>query len=297
MKFQLQNDKLKIEVLKKGAELSRITAVKHNTEFMWDANPDVWGSYAPNLFPIIGTLKDGEFVFENVHYKLPKHGLVRNNDTVELENKTDNSLVFKLVSNQSILEQYPFNFEFHISFTLDNNTIEIEHLVKNCGDNRMYFSVGGHPAFKCPVFKDEVYDDYFLEFEHSENSVSHLLNTENGLMSSRTKPVLNNTNTLPLRHQLFDEDALVFKDLTSRKVALNSKKNGNILSIAFKDFPYLGIWAKPNGDYVCIEPWLGIGDHENTNQNLIEKEGILPLEAGKNFKATYSITINDKHLV
>ena len=52
--FILENELLKIGIKKTGAELCRITSVKNNTEFMWDANPAVWGSYAPNLFPIIG---------------------------------------------------------------------------------------------------------------------------------------------------------------------------------------------------------------------------------------------------
>lgn len=53
----LQNTKLKIAVKSIGAELCEIASVKHKTAFMWDANPEVWSSYAPNLFPIIGALK------------------------------------------------------------------------------------------------------------------------------------------------------------------------------------------------------------------------------------------------
>jgi galactose mutarotase-like enzyme len=160
----------------------------------------------------------------------------------------------------------------------------------------MYFSVGGHPAFKCPVFENEDYEDYFLEFEHPENSRSHLINLESGLISSKTKTIFNNSNTLVLKHELFNEDALVFKDLKSKKITLKSSKNGKILSVSYPEFPYMGIWAKPSGDYVCIEPWLGIADHENTNQNLIEKEGIIPLSANKTFKAAYNIEIHNSHL-
>ncbi len=59
---------------------------------------------------------------------------------------------------------------------------------------------------------------------------------------------------------------------------------------------YLGIWAKPNGNFVCIEPWLGIADTEGTNQILQQKEGILNLDAGKTFAATYTIEIHNAHL-
>lgn len=291
--FTLQNDKLKISVKKIGAELCKIISIKNKTDFMWNANPDVWGSFAPNLFPIIGALKDNSYIFENTKYKLPKHGFVRHNDAITLYEQTENSLTFNLASNEALLKIYPFKFEFHITYTLIDNCIEVKHTVKNCDDKYIYFSVGGHPAFKCPVYKNENYDDYVLEFEHIENSKTHLINMKNGLISSKTKPMIVNSNTLPLTHDLFNEDALIFKNLKSRKVTLKSALNGEILSVSYQDFNYLGIWAKPNGDYVCIEPWLGIADSENTNQEFITKEGIINLKPNKTFEAAYQIEINE----
>lgn len=295
--YTLQNNKLKIAVKKIGAELCEITSVKNNTAFMWNADPKVWGSYAPNLFPIIGALKNNTYFFENKKYTLPKHGFVRNNVDVTLHEQTENNLTLKLFSNKALLEIYPFQFEFYITYTLSNNTIEVSHTVKNKDTKTMYFSVGGHPAFKCPVFENENYDDYFLEFEHTENSKRHLINMESGLISSTTKAVFDNSNQIPLKHDLFHEDALVFKDIKSKKITLKSNKNGAILSVIFNDFPFMGIWAKPNGDYICIEPWLGIADGETTNQNLKEKEGIITLETQKTFKAVYSIEIHNDHLM
>lgn len=291
--FTLENNQIKIAVKKTGAELCKITSVKNGTQFMWDANPNIWGSYAPNLFPIIGALKNDTYIIENQNYKLPKHGMVRNNDAVVLHEQTAESLTLKLVYSEESLKLYPFKFEFYISYLLRENTIEVLHTVKNLDDKTMYFSVGGHPAFKCPVFENENYEDYFLEFEHTENSKTHLINMENGLISANTKPIFNNSNKLPLTHQLFIEDALIFKDLKSKKVRLKNKNGGEILSVRYSDFPYLGIWAKPTGDYVCIEPWLGIADHVDTNQDFKTKEGILKLKGGKTFKASYIIEIHE----
>lgn len=295
--YTLKNDILEIAVNKVGAELCKITGIKNQIDFMWNANPHVWGSYAPNLFPIIGALKNDTYIFNNLHYKLPKHGFVRHNEAIELFKKTENSLVFKLTYSEDSLKVYPFKFELLIAFTLTDNNIEIKHTVKNLDDETLYFSLGGHPAFKCPVFKNEVYEDYALEFEHPENSKTHLINMENGLISANTKPVFNNSRSLALTHNLFNDDALIFKDLKSKKVTLKSASNGDILSVTYNDFPYLGIWAKPNGDYVCIEPWLGIADNETTNQKLETKEGILKLAAKSTFNASYIIEINKTHLL
>lgn len=293
----IKNDKLKITVKHTGAELCEISSVKHGTQFMWDANPDVWGSFAPNLFPIIGALKDNTFYFENNTYTLPKHGFIRHNSAIELVEQNNTSLTFVLKYNLDTLKAYPFKFEFKIMFALVDNTIHVEHSIANLDNVAIYFSVGGHPAFKCPVFENENYEDYYLEFESPETSATHLIDMASGMISEHAKPLLDNSNTLQLTQSLFEEDALIFKDLISKQVALKSKVSGNILSVSYQDFDYLGIWAKPNGNYVCIEPWLGIADAVNTNQDFKTKEGIIKLPVGETFKATYSIEIDDKHLV
>lgn len=291
--FTLKNHHLQIAIKKNGAELFKISSVKHGTEFMWNANPKIWGSYAPNLFPIIGALKNDTYIFENKSYQLPKHGIVRNNEAVNLHEQSAESLTFNLLYNKDSLKIYPFKFEFLITYKLVKNCIEVIYTIKNLDTKTIYFSVGGHPAFKCPVFENENYDDYFLEFEHIESSKTHLINMENGLISNKSRPLFNNANKLPLTHDLFNEDALIFKDLKSKKVALKSKIYGEVLSVSYNQFPYLGIWAKPAGNYVCIEPWLGIADSVDTNQDFKTKEGILKLEAGNVFKASYTIEIHE----
>ncbi len=133
--------------------------------------------------------------------------------------------------------------------------------------------------------------------EKTENSGSYLINMSNGLLTNQTKPIFDNNTTVNLRGDLFNEDALVFKDLKSRKVTLKHQDKGSVLSVTFKDFPFLGIWAKPDAPYVCIEPWLGIADSETTNQKIEDKEGIIALDAGKIFNASYSIEIEKRYLV
>ncbi|WP_338082483.1 aldose 1-epimerase family protein [Aestuariivivens sediminis] len=297
MMHTLKNNKLQITINKIGAELCKITSTKFGTEFMWDGNPEVWSGISPVLFPIIGALKNGSYLFDNKIFELPKHGFVRHNDHLELNKEAENHLNFVLRHNDHLLKSYPFKFEFNLGYTLTDNTVEVTHAIRNCDDHTMYFSVGGHPAFKCPVFKDEHYEDYILEFEYNENSNTHLINMDNGLITNRTQPILVNSNSIKLRHDLFNQDALILKDLKSKKVTLKSNTHGAILTVSYPDFPYLGIWAKPSGDYVCIEPWLGIADNEITNQNLKTKEGILALDPKNEFKASYTIEIHDDHLV
>lgn len=288
----LENDLLKIEIKSKGAELCSIRSIKNNIEFVWEANPNVWGSHAPNLFPIIGAMKDDSYFYNGKKYNMPKHGFARHNEDFEVISNSNSEVTFQLKSNDELRAIYPFEFEFLIIYEIKDNELLIHHTVKNTDSKTIYFSLGGHPAFACPLFKDESYTDYFLEFEKEEISKSYLLNMATGLVSDKTKPVFDSPNTINLYGDLFNEDALIFKDLKSRQVALKHKQKGEILNVKFEGFPFLGIWAKPNAPYVCIEPWIGIADSESTNQQIKDKEGIVTLEPKKSFKATYSITLN-----
>jgi galactose mutarotase-like enzyme len=292
----LKNDLLQIHIKSIGAELCAISSVKNNNAFLWNADPNVWGSHAPNLFPIIGCMKDDNYMYDNKNYKMPKHGFVRHNNDLTVKNQSETDITFLLTSSDALYEMYPFNFEFEISYTIKNNMLTISHFVKSLDNKTMYFSIGGHPAFTCPLYKDEDYTDYYLEFDSLETSPSYLLNMDNGLVTNRTKPVFTDGNMINLHGDLFNDDALIFKDLKSRKITLKHKTNGAVLSVTYKDFPYLGIWAKPNAPYVCIEPWLGIADSETTNQKIEDKEGIISLEPGSVFSASYSIEIDNRHL-
>jgi galactose mutarotase-like enzyme len=265
---------------------------KSGKEYMWDANPAVWGSHAPVLFPIIGCLKDNHYFYKGKQFSVPKHGMIRNNRTLQVSEQTKNNVSFTLKYNDETLKAYPFQFEFTINYILHGNILLVEHVIVNGGNDSMLFSLGGHPAFKCPVNAGEVYEDYYLEFEKNEIASTWELD-QNGLVTNRTTPVLENTNLLALHGNLFNKDALIFKNLKSSSVSLKSKKSKQVLTVNYKDFPYLGIWAKPKSNFVCIEPWLGITDNFISDGNFETKEGILKLEAGKEFNAAYLIEIKE----
>lgn len=288
--FNIKNDQLSVEVLKTGAELCSIKNLENNKEYIWQADPDIWSSHAPNLFPVIGKLKDGKYFYEGTEYEMPKHGFVRHNINIDLKNREDDYLRLILAHSEETMKLYPFKFYFEITYRLKGRSLEVTYKISNVDEKPMYFSVGGHPAFNAPLFEGETYEDYFLEFDQKMQLDTHLLNEE-GLVSDKTKTILDNDNKIRLRKDLFNNDALIFKDIPSKKVELKSDKSGRILSVEYNDFKNLGIWAKPGAPYVCIEPWLGIADPEDTDQNLKTKEDIIELKAGEDYKAGFTITI------
>jgi len=290
MIYTLSSHELSISVREKGAELCSIISLSSQIEYLWQGDSSIWAGQAPVLFPIIGALKDGFTIYTDNEYLIPKHGLVRNSEQVKLLEATTDSLRFGMSWDTETLKKYPFKFELEILFKLEGKTITINHLIRNQGQEQMLYSVGGHPAFNCPLREGEKYEEYELKFAERENDSTWLIDQE-GLVSGEQKSILNDTKILGLHKNLFDQDALIFKNLRSREVTLQHQKKGGIISVEFSDFDYLGIWAKPNAPFVCIEPWLGIADSANSNQKLKEKEGILVVSPGQLDKKSYAITV------
>lgn len=288
--YRIKNQFLSIGVKPEGAELCSIKDAEKDLEYIWQADPAIWASHAPNLFPVIGGLKNGVFIYEGENYAMPKHGFVRHNSDIKLKEQTEHSLTFELSYSTDTLKIYPFKFSFEIGFHLNHKTLTITHRVSNLDTKPLYFSLGGHPAFNAPLYKGETYEDYFLEFDQKMDLDTFIL-SGNGLVTQETKPVIKNDTIIGLHKDLFNKDALIFKDIPSKKVSLISKTSGNILTVEYSDFKNLGLWAKPGAPYVCIEPWLGIADNENTTGDIKTKEGIIEIMPSQEFSASYAITI------
>ena len=287
--FQIENDHLQVSIKARGAELDSIFQKSTGMEYLWNADPNYWAKKSPVLFPIVGTLKDDTYFFEEKAYRLSRHGFARDMD-FELANQMKNSLELAIHSNPSTLAHYPFPFQFSVGYVLEENTLQVRYTVSNTGEVPMYFSVGGHPAFKVPVKDGLQYEDYYLEFNEEENAGRWPISGA-GLIKSSPIPLLQNSHQLALTKELFLQDALVFKDLKSNSVQLKTDKDSHGWRFDFTGFPYLGIWAAKQANFVCIEPWCGIADAVDTDQQLIRKEGIVLLEAGKTFEKNWSISI------
>jgi galactose mutarotase-like enzyme len=286
----LENEYLKVSIRSKGAELTSLYDKIANVEHLWQADPKVWAWHAPNLFPVIGECIDKQLRIEGKGFKMERHGFARQ-ASFKLVNQTQTQATYSLESDNATLQIYPYHFEFVVSYQLINNRLTVTYRVVNNGNESMYFSVGGHPAFNLPFHAGESYQDYYLEFESDDKLDRHLL-TEAGLFNGATEPVLLESGKLPLSKMLFEKDALVFKNLHSRKVSLKSSQHKSAVTIEYGPFNYLGIWAKPGADFLCIEPWLGCADTEGRRVDISHKEGIQRLEVGKTFDAAFSIEIN-----
>lgn len=288
MKATLENNCLRIAVKEKGGELCSLVKKETQTEYIWQAGPDYWNRHAPVLFPIVGALKDGIYYYEGKCYKMGQHGLARDLP-FRLVDREANKLVYSLKSNSFTRERYPFEFELQIIYTLHENHLTTTYRVVNPTENTLYFSIGGHPAFNCPLHEGEQRSDYQLVFEQPETiSIQRIIN---GFRNGIWEQVLNGERRLPITDKLFEKDALIFKGLNSSSVSLQ-KGDTPVLTLGFSGFPYLGVWSKSaTAPFVCIEPWFGLTDHTKHNRQLAEKEGIVALKGWGEFRHGYSVAI------
>ena len=287
--YILENKQIQITVNPLGAKLKSLISKDTNLEYMWQADPTFWAKTSPVLFPIVGGLKDNTYKYKGKTYTLPRHGFAREMQ-FELVHQSESTLVFAIQSDELTQQVYPFDFEFKITYTLHEASISVKYTIKNLGQAVMYFSVGAHPAFNVPLAGDLSYDDYNLHFIDDTVLHSYPLNIE-GLVKDAPFSIDLEKSQLHLKKALFHKDALVLKDLKSTQVTLHSAKSPHGLRMSFEGFPYYGIWAARDADFICLEPWCGIADPANTNQELSQKEGINCVEASAVFERNWSIEL------
>lgn len=288
--YILENEKIKITVSKQGAELHNITSKIDGTEYLWNRNKRYWGYSAPVLFPIVGKVKNGTYKVDGKEYNLPQHGLARLKE-FEMIEKTDNKIIFELVDSEETLKVYPYKFSLKIAYTLVESGVVTEYIVENTDNKTIYFSIGAHPAFMCPMVPGEIIDDYYFEFNEKENCDIMPI-SEEGYIKRERKQYLVNNNIIPLNFDVFKGDALVFDSLKSNKITLKSVNHDKVLTMDFTGFPYMGLWTKATGaPFVCIEPWYGHADFEDFDGELKDKAGIEKLQIGQKFNSSYTVTI------
>lgn len=287
--YTIENHDLKVRIQPKGAELQSIYGKHTDLEYLWGGDPAFWGKHSPLLFPIVGTLKGNTYYYEGKAYSLPRHGFARDREFA-VEAQTADSIQFLLKSDQESLAVYLFAFELRVTYQLRPVGLTTTYQVKNPAATPMYFSIGGHPAFRVPLVAGTDYSDYYLEFDGVETAPRWPI-SKDGLIEREPQPLLQGTAVLRLDKKLFEKDALVFKNLVSTGVTLRSGRTPRGFRMDFRGFPYLGIWAASGADFVCIEPWCGIADPVSGDQQLTSKEGVNRLEGGGVFERSWAIKL------
>jgi galactose mutarotase-like enzyme len=270
-----------------GAELS-ILRDSSGRDLLWDGNPEFWNGRAPLLFPIVGTLAGGVYRVAGKTYALSRHGFARRKP-FELINHTADAAVLRLRADDQTLAVYPFHFQLQVRFAIERSTLSVTTRVMNDGDVPMPASFGYHPGFRWPLPYGAARADHAIEFALAESAPIRRLDAA-GLVTPGLHPNPVQGRRLPLDDAMFRDDALIFAPIRSQALSYGAP-GGPRLELQFPDTPYLGLWSKPGGPFICIEPWHGMSDPVGFTGDLAQKPGVFVVPPGGSRELRMQVTV------
>lgn len=289
--IQLRSGNTTAVIRRKGAQMISFKG-NDGREVIWQADPTIWGNHAPVLFPVCGMPKDEHVIIGGVTYPMAKHGFTRNPE-FDIVKVGDDFVELVLTATEESKPQYPFDFAFHVIYTLRENGFRTDFIVENKSETVMPFCVGGHPGFIVPMEVGAAYTDYQLVFPYAESGRNLLVPGGRLVDGDEIIPLIDGT-TLPLSHDLFDErDALVFADFNSRSVDLVNKTSGKGIHFSYPKMEVLAVWSMPkkNGDYVCLEPWHGMPGQVTESGRFEDKPFVTLLQPGMSHQCGYDVEL------
>ena len=288
--YELKNSEISIAVNSCGAELKSLKRLDTGTEYMWCADGRYWNRTSPILFPFVGSTRDKEYRTKGRTYSMTQHGFARDME-FSLLSQTEDEIWFGLRSSEETLEKYPYEFFLKLGYRIEGSKATVLWQVENPGAETLPFSIGGHPAFNCPIEEGAARSEYFLDF----GKVDEVLSTgisENGLALDKKELYHLEQGKLPLSDHLFDHDALVIEDSQTDTVSLCRPDKSSYVKVTM-DAPLFGVWS-PSGKiapFVCIEPWHGRCDGEDFTGTLEERKWGNQIAPGEVWKASYTIEV------
>ncbi|MBQ0057850.1 MAG: aldose 1-epimerase family protein [Bacteroidales bacterium] len=300
----ITNGTLTIAVKEHGAELASIRC--NGREYLWQADESFWKRHSPVLFPIVGSLWNGECRSHGQTFKMGQHGFARDME-FSLISATDTELRYELRSSAETLTRYPYQFRLEIGYRLEGNRVKVLWHVENTGNERMAFQIGAHPAFHWPLLTDAQIEQGVTAMRQPlEDTDSrgwfHIVSTdrvlplsvvtEKGCIGAESSVSLDQDGYLPLSLDTFAHDALIVEDSRISKVTICREDKTPYLSLEFKA-PLVGLWSPPGkrAPFVCIEPWYGRADKAHYDGTYEYKPWMQMLEKGCSFDASYDIII------
>ena len=305
MIVKLENDQLSVEINTFGAELSGIVRKRDGAEMLWNADPKFWKRSAPVLFPFVGGVKNKEYHFEGKAYPMGQHGVARDSEFALISIRQEEAW-FAFSDTEETRKVYPFSFRLSLGYRLEGNRLTCLWRVENTGVEELFYSIGGHPAFMCPVEGRGKQTEYAISLDTDAENLSYGKLSSDGLLESEGHLLplslpegkesaaegKNGRRFLRISENLFDEDALIVEGGQAHRVGLTDPEGTEYLVVHF-DAPLFGLWspAGKGAPFVCIEPWYGRCDRVDFAGSLPEREYGQALGPGQEKEYSYVIEV------
>lgn len=258
--------------------------------YIWRPFPDKSGG-TPLCFPLLGAVPDGVYRLDGKEYSMETHGFAQFHD-FNLVEKTENTLLYQISETPETLARYPWRFCFQVRYALEGAALVTEYRVKNCDTREMYFSVGGHPRFSCPVGGAGEFGDYFLEFGEPETPDA-IIKSYTPLRAI-TRFLGDDGRTLRLDYGMFEKGAFCFNVRENRVITLKSRVAPRALRMLAGGGAWFQLWTAPGSPFIAMEPWYGSitalpagpldGDWKG-------RPGTLHIAAGEEYRCSHRVTV------
>lgn len=290
MTHTLSNDLLTVSIQDAGAQLCSVRSAG-GTEYLWQADPAVWGRHAPLLFPLIGRLQDSQYTLDGRAWSISTHGFARDAQ-FQVSEQGPTALSFQLEDSEETRRVYPFSFVLTVTYTLEGSRLTKAHRVENRSAVPMLYELGGHDGFRTPLEPGETMADYAVTISGVEELRPYGMDSRCMLTIGEARFPLEG-GRIPLCPRVFGLDTIVLDLEGERRAALVDRSGRERVVVECPDFPYLGLWTadKPfDTGYFCIEPWSALPDAVFVGRGLEDKAGIRRLEPGGVHVLTYTTT-------
>lgn len=290
MLYTIKNEAVSVGIDTLGAELQSITDAD-GTEYLWYGDAEYWRNRATNLIPYVGRMTDGTYIYNGKKYPMGPHGFARNMEFA-VQQESDTCVAFTLTDTDETRECYPFRFAFSVIYTLVGAELRIIYRVENRGENTMYFGLGGHPGFRLPLEEGKCFEDYRITFAQPCHPSRALLAPSYMMSGVETLYKLENDTTLPLRHDLFDDDAIILRHF-DKTMTLSTGEGSRGVRVHIPQMPCVGIWhtVKKDAPFVCIEPWVSLPSRDGVVEDISQQSDLIALAAGKTYENEWSIAL------
>ena len=325
MRYFLENNDIKVEIDSFGAEIKSVINKNNMREYMWYGNPKFWGRTSPVLFPFVGSLKDKKYTWKGKEYDMGQHGFARDNE-FEFVSQTEDEIWFRFKSNLETLVKYPFEFVLEIGYKIESDnlmenesgkqktskeerederkgmiaaTVKVMWRIFNPSNDTMYFSIGAHPAFLCPIHgfdttKKGWKDGYKLYFEGVDKIHHHGNDVASGLALREDIELPLDNGYATITTDFFDRCTYMIEGNQTGCVGIADEEGNLFVDVCF-DAPLFAVWSPEgkNAPFICIEPWFGRCDAVDFDGDLSEREYTNVLEAGETFENGYTMRFYD----
>ncbi len=273
MIYTIENDVLRLSVNGNGGSMTSLVYKPSGEERLWQGDERWWKGQDVVIFPIVGHA--GGFVAKGKSCALKSHGIIRYS-SLEVRSLSSEAITLGLKSDAATRENYPYDFDFEISYALEGNSLTVGYFVRSLS-GRMPFYVGGHPGMKAPNGRAE------LTFENEEYPLEYPLESDEAHPLGRVKSL-----TL---------DKAFFKKYKTCQLgnlsggAIYARTDDGYRYTYKSDCPLVALWSNEDGgDYVCVEPWWGINDYRSAPREITLKP-FMNFDDGKGSKFRYTLSV------